>query len=176
MTFVTTLVNHYGFFCRGVQLHFTIGLSNYFIPNNYLLTVSAVFAILSALFALIFKNRKTVSVALLCFSVGLVYYAMYYSLTVDRAEEYRGTNYEIEAKVLNYPEIYESYTRLEVKILNSSDVPAFKAYLYDKTDSSNNLVPGHDISFNADINTADTLYGDEYNGYHSKAFFSSLIQ
>ena len=133
--------------------------------------VAAVIA--AALFALLRKSGRLLSVLLIFFSLGLLCYFYHYKSTVLEAEKYAGKTLKVTAEVMDYPDVYDDYCRLEVRVL-SEHLPNFKAYLYDNEKACADAEPGDIVSLRAKISSADTLYGEKYDNYHSKGIYFKL--
>ena len=149
-------------------------LANYILPSGWLIVSALVSAILGA--ALLPLHRKWLRptvIALLFFSVGLLEYAAYHRLTVERAEQFAGQTREIIGTVLDYPEDFGSYCRLHLRI-KTDGLPRFDAIVYDNHRAFLEAEPGNTISFNAVIRTADTLYGKPYDNYHTNDYYFKL--
>lgn len=146
-------------------------LANYILPAPGLLIIAALSAAFGA--ALLFLRRKwlrPIVIALLFFALGLLEYSVYCHLTVDRARRFVGQTMEISGTVLEYPDDYDSYARLRVRI-QSEEIPRFKAIVYDNKKQLAAAKPGDTVSFTAEISAADTLYGESYDNYHVNGYF-----
>lgn len=149
-------------------------LANYILPAPWLLIIAAVSAVLGAGIMLLHRKwLRPAVIALLFFALGLLEYSVYCRLTVDRARAYAGQTMEISGTVLDYPDKYESYTRLRIRV-KSDGLPHFKAIVYDNKKRLSDAEPGDTVSFTAKISTADTLYGEPYDNYHVNGCFLRL--
>ena len=149
-------------------------LANDILPAPWLPIIAAISAILG-IGILLLRRRwlRPAVIALFFFALGLLEYTIYCHLTVDRAQKYAGQTMEISGTVLDYPDNYDSYTRLRVR-LTSSDLPHFKVIVYDNKKQLTAAKPGDTVSFNAKISTADTLYGEPYANYNVNGYFLRL--
>ena len=151
-----------------------IFLANFILPVSWLTTATAICALLSAALALTRRRwLRPVVIVLLFFSFGLLEYSVYSSLTIDRARKYSGQTRDVHGTVLDYPDIYDSYARLRIRI-TSEDLPHFKAIVYDNKKQLLDAKPGDTVSFTAKISTADTLYGRPYANYNIGGFYLRL--
>lgn len=148
-----------------------IFLANYILPGGCLTPLAAVSALLGA--ALVRLRRRWLRpavIALLFFALGLLEFAAYQCLTIDRAKVFAGEKRAVSGVVLDYPEDCEGYCRLRVRT-DAEGMPHFKAIVYDNDKRFLNVEPGRRISFTAKINTADTLFGKPYDNYVINGFF-----
>ena len=151
-----------------------ICLANYILPESWLIVPAVLSAVLGAFLALTRRKwLRPAVIALLFFSLGLMEYAIYERLTVKRAAEYAGETREIQGTVLDYPDLYESYNRLYIRI-SAGDMPRFKAIVYDNEKAFTTAEPGDHVSFTAKIRTADTLYGKPYDNYRTNGYYLRL--
>ena len=149
-------------------------LANFILPVSWLAVGATICALLSASLAL--SRRKWLRpavIVLLFFALGLLEYNVYTSLTIDRARAFSGQTRDVRGTVLDYPDIYDSYARLRIRI-TSEDLPHFKAIVYDNKKQLLDAKPGDTVSFTAKISTADTLYGRPYSNYNISGFYLRL--
>lgn len=151
-----------------------IFLANYCIPSEWLLYAAVLAAVIGAGTGLLRRKwLRPAVVVLLFFALGLTEYALYYRATIARAGELAGQTREICAAVIDYPEEYESYCRIRVRITDK-DLPHFKAIVYDSGKSFAHICPGQHIRFEAAVSTADTLYGKPYDNEIVNGFYLRL--
>ena len=81
-----------------------------------------------------------------------------------------GRRGKISGTVLDYPDDYDSYCRLRIRI-RSDDLPHFKAIVYDNKEAYPEAEPGDTVSFTAKISTGDTLYGKPYDNYNVNGYY-----
>ena len=106
-------------------------LANYILPSSWLTAAAVLSTLLCAALALAQRKwLRPVAIVLLFFAIGLLEYVIYTQMTVDRAKEYAGQTCEVRGIVLDYPDVYERYARLRIRI-TSEDLPHFKAIVYD---------------------------------------------
>ena len=149
-------------------------LANYILPAGWLIVPAVLSAVLGAALAMFHRKwLRPAVIVLVFFSLGLLEYSVYKSLTIDRAQEYAGQTREICGTVLDYPEEYSGYCRLHIRI-RSDDLPHFKAVVYDNQKAFINVEPGQTIAFTGRITPADTLYGKPYDNYHTNGYYLKL--
>ena len=149
-------------------------LANFVLPVSWLAASAACCALLSAALALTRRKwLRPAVIVLLFFALGLLEYSVYARLTLDRARDYSGQTRDVCGTVLDYPDIYDSYARLRIRI-TSDDLPHFKAIVYDNQKRLLHAKPGDTVSFTAKISTADTLYGRPYANYNISGFYLRL--
>ena len=149
-------------------------LANYILPTGWLIVPAVLSAVFGAALALLQRKwLRPAAIALVFFSLGLLEYFVYRSLTIDRAQEYAGQTREICGTVLDYPEEYSGYCRLHIRI-RSEDLPHFKAIVYDNRKAFLKAEPGQTITFTGKITPADTLYGRVYDNYHTNGYYLKL--
>ena len=151
-----------------------VAAANYILPMKHLLLMSAAIACIAfVMFLVLRKNYRFWAVGILFFAIGLSCFSYHNSNTVMAAEKYAGKTLGVTAEVLDFPEIYDDYCRLYVKV-KSKHIPNLKAYLYDNDKEFASVKPGDMIYVCAKINAADTLYGQHSDTYHSKGIYFKL--
>jgi len=148
-----------------------IFLADYIFPRGWLIPAALLFAALGAALLLLHEKwLRPAVIALLFFSLGLLEYDIYSRLTADRAAAYAGQTRTVTGTVLDYPDRYDSYCRLHIRI-DTEDLPHFKAIVYDNKRKLEDAEPGDHVSFMAKLNTADMIYGQPYANYHVNGYF-----
>jgi len=148
--------------------------ANYIVPFEWLLIPALVMAVTGAALFVVGKNRfLRVSIILLFFSLGFIFFYLHSNSTVTKAVQYHGQTHCVDAEILDYPEIYDDYCRLEVRV-TSYYLPNLKAYLYDNDRKLVDVRPGDKVSLKAKLSSADTLYGEPYKGYHANGIYLKL--
>ena len=148
--------------------------ANYLLPLPWLLYGAVLAALLSA--GLLLLRRKWlqgISVCLLFFGIGLVYFQWNHARTVSRAQTFDGGTYTVYGEVTDYPERYDGYCRLELRLLGD-ELPGGKAVVYDEAFSGNGLSPGDRVCFTGRVRAADSLYGESYDGYYSRGIYFKI--
>ena len=148
--------------------------ANYILPAAWLLVSAVLAAVAAAVLALLHRKwLRPAVIALLFFSLGLLDYSLYDQRTTQRARDYDGQTREIVATVIDYPDVYDGYCRLRLR-LQTEGMPAFHVIAYDNAKQTADAVPGEKLRFTARITTADTLYGKPYDNYHVNGYFLRL--
>ena len=148
--------------------------ANYIVPVEWLLIPALLMAAIGATLFVVDKRRLLrPSVILLFCALGFVSFYLHYNSTVAKASQYHGQTHRVEAEILDYPEVYEDYCRLEVRV-TSYYLPNLKAYLYDNDRQLVDAIPGDKVSLKAKLSSADTLYGEAYKGYHASGIYLKL--
>ena len=129
-------------------------LANFILPAGRLPGLAAVSALLGTALALLRRRwLRPAALALVFFAAGLLEYAAFCHLTLDRARIYAGETREITGVVLEYPDEYAGYCRLRVRT-DTPDMPRFKAIVYDNKKVFADTEPGQHIRFTAKISVA----------------------
>ena len=148
--------------------------ANYLLPQSWLLYAAVLSALMAA--GLMLPGRKWLrglSLCLVFFSLGLIYFQYHYTRTVARAEACDGGTYTIYGEVTAYPAVYDSYCRLGLRLLGE-ELPKAKAIVYDNDFTGTQLVPGDRVRFTGRVRTADKLYGEDYDGYYSRGIYCKI--
>ena len=148
--------------------------ANYIIPVESISPI-AVLAVAAGLICLVVCRRKAKIIPwmILFLSLGLFWFHFHNQNTVAQAQQYAGKTRNVSVKILNYPEVYDDYCRLEVKN-DSRFLPNLKAVMYDNDKQLCNAKPGDRLSVRVKIDTADTIFGEKYDNYHSKGIYFKL--
>ncbi len=146
-------------------------LANFILPSERLIGLAALSALFGTALALLRRRwLRPAVIALLFFAVGLLEYAAFSRLTIDRARMFAGETREITGVVLEYPDDYAGYCRLRVRT-DMPDMPRFKAIVYDNRKVFADAEPGQRIRFTAKISTADTIFGKPYDNYLINGYY-----
>ncbi len=148
--------------------------ANYIVSVEYIPFIATILTAVG-IGVLLLRRRglKRIAIVLISSALGFACFFVHYQNTVVKAAEYDGQIHKIEAELLTYPERYDHYSRLEVRI-KSAYLPNFKAYLYDNDLQLVDVRPGDTVTLNAKLTAADTIYGEEYSGYHSKGIYFKI--
>ena len=146
----------------------------------YLLPFAALFPLALLLFAiglfLILIKRITLRpLALLCLgaAIGFGWFALHDLLTAIPAKLLDGSEQVLEAKVLDYPQVYPSYTRVTVSA-KTEGVRPLHALVYDSSQSLASAKPGDVYSFSAKISAADRRFGEAFDAYNARDIYLKL--
>lgn len=148
--------------------------ANYILPEGWLLCLAAIAAVFAAVLILLRRKwLRGLILTLVFFALGLLHFDHFYGITVVKAEMFTGQVCSIEAELVNYPEVYDSYCRLEVK-LRGGELTGLKAIVYDNEKSCAGLQPGQCISLTGTVKPANTVYGESYDAYYSKDIYLKI--
>ena len=146
-------------------------LANFILPSGRLPGLAALSALLGTALALLRRRwLRPAALALVFFALGLLEYAAFCHLTLDRARSFAGETREVTGVVLEYPDNYAGYCRLRVRT-DAPDLPHFKAIVYDNKKVFAEAEPGQHIRFTAKISAADTLFGKPYDNYLINGYY-----
>ena len=148
--------------------------ANYILPSAWTPLCAAALAVLgSVLAALHRKWLRGCVIALLAASVGLGCFSLHEQRTTVPARELDGTEHEITARLLDYPQEYASYCRARVK-LESDGLPRLEAFVYDNGKWLSGAQPGQLLRFTGKLRAADTKYGQDYTNYKAKDVYFTI--
>jgi len=137
-------------------------ISHYLVPPEYYLLCAALCAMLS-LSAILLKNvaRTRVLLIFLAAAVGFPAGFLSYNFKTLPAREISDTEQTISARVTDYPEFYEDYAKVAVK-LTGDNAPKLHAELCAYGDELSSLKPGDLIEADVRLKTADERYGEAF--------------
>lgn len=148
-----------------------LALGHYFISYEYLLWFALVCAISSALaFLLNEKARKTVLISFLSAAVGFTWLCAHNELVIRPAEALIGRTLEVDARVIDYPQLYDEYSSAEIR-LTEDWVPEVKVKVYDYNGAFSELRPGDEILIELEFISARILSNVENDYYLSDGTF-----
>lgn len=145
--------------------------ANYILAPKYLPVIAVVFSVLGI--ALIFRREKWlrgIIISLLAIAVGLGWFYAHYCLTTVPAHKLDGDKLYITGKVLEYPQEYDDYCRVRIRVENAA-IKRLEAVLYDSSKTVFNAEPGQTIALTGKVKAADTRFGKEYDYYNSKDIY-----
>jgi len=142
-------------------------ISHYLVPPDYYIISAAACALLS-LSAFLFKGdaRTRVLLIFLSAAVGFSVSRLNYQQKTLPAREISGTEQTVTARVTDYPEIYEEYSTVTVR-LTGDGVPHLVSEIYSFGDELAELKPGDLISADVTLKTADERYGESFSGLNA---------
>lgn len=145
--------------------------ANYLLPVNTLLIIAAVLVALGVALCIVGKRRalRVMAAALCSAALGLAVFSAHYARTGAPAKALDGDTLSLCATVLDYPEIYDDYCRVEVRFDGAAS--RLKAVLYADGDTLKNILPGQTIALTARLRAADTRYGADYDYYNAKGIY-----
>jgi len=157
-----------------VSFSAAIFAANYILVSADLLLLAGALGLVGLVLALLRRKwLKRITIILFSVALGFACFAVHSKNTLGKIEEFDGQIHKVEARILTYPDVYDDYCRLEVRI-TSSYLPNLKAYLYDNDRQLAHAKPGDTVSLEAKLSSADTLYGEEYKGYYSKGIYLKI--
>ena len=146
-------------------------ISHYLVPPDYYI-ISAVACVLLSLSAFFFKNdaRTRGLLIFLSAAVGFSVSLMSYQQKTLPAREISGTEQSVTARVSDYPEIYEEYSTVTIR-LTGEGTPRLMAELYSFGDELAELKPGDLIRANVTLKAADERYGESFGGLNADGVY-----
>ena len=148
--------------------------ANYILPLGWLIVPAVLLAVAAAALAALRERWvRGAVIAMLSFSLGLLSFYVHYELTAKRAQTLAGEQREVRVRLTGYPVSYGDYCRAEGRVI-SDGLPRLRAIVYDNDGSIGGAAPGQILTFAASFNTADKLYGQPYDYYHSKGVYLKL--
>ena len=148
--------------------------ANYILPLSWLIAAALILSA-AALVLLTFRRKWLLGfeIGLFAAALGLAVFFIHAQFTAVPAKSLDSQELLIEAKLLDYPRVYEDYCSVEVK-LTGENTPRLKALLYDNDMALKDALPGQYISLNAKLKSADIRYGEDYDNYYSKGIYFTL--
>ena len=154
--------------------------AEYFLPVTGLPYLAAALALISPAALLLRKRyRRPVMTLMLAAAAGLGWWWGYYELRVAPCEALAGQDIRVTARVTEYPQVSEDYTRVTVRITGGA--PRERAYLYYYGSDMPALRPGDEIA--AEIRTRSVmeqgtgrLHTSTSAGIHLRGYFREEIQ
>lgn len=148
--------------------------SNYLFAEGWAAALIFVCAALALLCAL-FLRRDTRLRCLLIFiaaAVGFGAYHICFQMRTIPARGIEGQTLTVQAVAVEYPERWESYSRVEVNI-TSDNAPNLRAFVfsYDEEYPLPDITPGDTLTFTADFRSADTKRGEAYNRHTAEGVY-----
>ncbi|MFB0920177.1 MAG: hypothetical protein QMB62_04755, partial [Oscillospiraceae bacterium] len=141
--------------------------SYYLVPPG-LYFAFAGFCALISLAALFLKGDARTRLMLICLSAAVGFSVSYvsYQYKTLPARDLAGTEQAVTLKVTDYPEIYDNYSTVNVR-LTGENLPHLTALLYAYGDEINALLPGDIVAAKVRFKSADERYGEEFGGYNA---------
>ncbi len=145
-------------------------LSRYLLPASWLLYGSAACAVLGAA-GFLFRSsaRQRIVLAGLALAAGFVWTAFYTNVFLKPAETLDGVTETVSAIALSTPENTDYGSKLTVTI-KQDGLPDVKTILY-VFEALPEINAGNSLTFTARFKLADTVFGEETDGYFSKGIF-----
>ena len=145
--------------------------ANYIPSGPWLIPTAAALLLLGSGLALL--RRKWLRAAVItCIGAacGLACFSLHAAFTSTPAAALAGESREFSALVLDYQEVYEDYSRAEVR-LKTEGTPALGAILYDRSGVLQDAKPGDTLQGFAKLSTADLRYGKRYDAYQARNIY-----
>ena len=144
-------------------------LAEYILPTEGLPYLAAALVLLSACSLLIRKRsvRSRAALCLLAAAAGILAWQVRYRLRVAPAEAAVGQTVSARAIVTDYPERYDGYERVQVR-LTQAEQPARKALLYLYEGSLPELASGDEIQAEIRLTSALIRRGERSHTYTSQ--------
>ena len=150
-----------------------IFLSFYLLPRNVILPLAGLCAPAGAI--LLWRGKRTrhggvhaAFLVLLGAALGLASYALHWNATIGRAVDWDETEQSMYVCLLEYPEVFERYTRLQVQ---RTEAPKLDLMLYAYDGELPELHPGDRLKVTARFRRADLRRGEKNNNYISKNIY-----
>jgi len=145
--------------------------ANYIFQTAQLLRCSLILAVLGIVALIIMpRRRKFTAFVLLSAALGLLCFYGAYSSKAIPAKAACGDDVSIELRITAYPSAGKNCLKCE-GILIGDNAPKLKCVIYDYNGLIASALPGSTYSMLADVSPADTMYGEDYEGYTSKNIF-----
>ncbi len=140
----------------------------YLLPEELLLPAGVLCA-LAGLTGLFFRGNRRLQILLAGFglALGLCWTGVYSALVRAPAQRLAGTEGEIPASVLDWPQENDYSISLLVE-LHPEEGGRIKALLYLSGERADELRPGDEVTVTASFQLADTLAGEPSNYYYAK--------
>ncbi len=149
-------------------------LAVYLLPFRFVLLTAGLLGALG-IFVLLTKRLwlRPYALALLGAALGLSWFFLRDLQTVVPARLLNDSTREITARVLEYPEEYDSYCRLTARIENE-ELPRVNALVYDTRKRLLSACPGDTLRFEARLSGAEELFGEQSRRYHARDIYCKL--
>lgn len=145
----------------------SVFLAFYLVAPQYLL-YAAGFCALAALAGFFFQGdaRRRVLLLTLAAACGFAVCRYSYVTRVLPAKAVSEKELTIEARVADYPDVFDSYTRLNVRLIGD-ETPKIGATVNYYDTKAPELAPGDVIRLKAYVKAADTRFGKPYSGLNA---------
>lgn len=139
----------------------------YLVPSQYLFYVASACAALSLAGLLVRGDaRRRILLFTLAAAAGFAVSAHSYRTHELPARGISEKELTIEARVADYPDVFDSYTRVNVKLTGES-TPKLGAVINYYDEKAPDLAPGDVIRLKAYVRAADTRFGKPYSGLNA---------
>lgn len=146
-------------------------LSSYLLPLGALPWFAAGIAV-CGLLLLLTKQRWLHGFVISAFalSFGFLLFFLHAQWTLVPALAADGQTLEIRGEICSYPQVYEDYSRVELR-LKGAGIPRGKLILYADGDALAAFSPGDTLSCTARLKRADERYGERYDSYLARGVY-----
>ena len=148
-----------------------IFLACYLLHRSFLPWLAAGFALCGLL---LFLSRQRwlhgLVISAFALSFGFLLYFLHGQFTLLPALDLDGETMEIRGEVCAYPQIYEDYARVELRLVGK-DLPKGKIVLYADGDALSAFSPGDTLCCEARLKRADERYGERYDSYLARGVY-----
>ncbi len=145
---------------------------HYVLPGEWALYVMAALGVLAGLGAFVPGKKLRMGIFLVCVSalLGIARYEWQVTEKLEPGLQLVGNEYRITAELTAYPELYEDYTRLTVR-LETEGLPETKMYLYDYSPDGREWKPGDRVRTLVKFTSPLLSAGDSTDTYISKGVY-----
>ena len=148
--------------------------ANYILPTAwppvFAIALAVGGAVLTAFHRKWLRGFVIVSIAA---AVGFGLFFIHAQRTTVKARELDGTSRELTVRLLDYPQVYDSYCRASVRV-EGEGLPRLNALLYDSDMWIAGAEPGQLLRFTGSLKAADTKYGEDYDYYNSRDIYLTI--
>lgn len=146
----------------------------YLLPFSWTLWLGVVFGVCALLLFLAKRLwLRPFALAALGLMLGFGCFYLHEMRTTLPARLLDGATREVRATVLDYPQVYERYCRVTVRVEDAA-LPRVKALVYDESMTLANVEPGDRVRFTAKLSSADRKYGEDYEVYLARDIYFKL--
>lgn len=145
--------------------------ANYLLPGVWVLPCAILLLVMGGGLAAL-RRRWLRAMVISCFAatIGLGCFALHAHYTSAPAERLSGETRDFTAILLDYPEIYDEYSRAEVR-LKAEGAPALHTLVYDRSGVLQNAKPGDELYGTARFSSAELRYGQRYDAYNARNIY-----
>ena len=142
-------------------------LAQYLLPAKFLLPAAAAALLLLLPAALWKRQRAACFLLLVSAAIGFLWHWGYTRLFVLPAEAFVGETRTVRARVTEYPDVYDDYSRVAVRSADET-VPHVRMLIYDYDAGMGELRPGDLIEVRLKLTSAGLRYGEESDDYRAE--------
>ena len=148
-----------------------IFLASYLLRPGALTWLAAGFALCGLLLLLTGQRwLRGFVISAFALAFGFMLFFLHERLTLAPALSLDGETLDIRGEVCAYPQIYEDYARVELR-LDSDDLPNGKIVLYADGEALLAFSPGDTLCCSARLKRADERYGERYDSYLARGVY-----